>query len=292
MNILTLSAGGAAAIGLIKSFKQLDIRTKIVGCDADPLAAGLCLCDKSYVIQPITPENEKDAWDEITNIIVKEKIDLFLPTSDRNALLFSKYKSQLESLGVKTFISSFDTVNLCRDKFKFWEALNPSFDMPSPIKAVFEKPNIGSGSRNMSLITANNGCTLWEYLPGKEYSVDVFCDNNNNIICTSVRERVGVKAGISVKGKIINHDYLKEESNRLCKFLKIKGPCCIQWKEDEHGKPKLIECNPRLGGGTYMTVLAGANPADIYIKLYKNLPLPSIKITPITVTRSYNEHIC
>lgn len=292
MNILTLSAGGAAAIGLIKSFKQLSFNTKIIGCDADPLAAGLCLCDKSYVIPPITPKNEDEVWDEITDIIAKEKIDLFLPTSDRNALLFSKHLPELESLGVKTFISSFDTINLCRDKFKFWEKLNPFFNMPSPIEAVFEKPNIGSGSRNMSLITAKNECTLWEYLPGKEYSVDVFCDNENNIIHTSVRERIGVKAGISVKGRIVNNPHIEKESNKLCKHLNIKGPCCIQWKEDKYGKPKLIECNPRLGGGTYMTVLAGANPADIYTRLHKNLPLPSIKITPITVTRSYNEHIC
>lgn len=291
MNILVLSAGGPAAIGLIKSFKLLDIPTNIISCDIDPLAAGFCISDKSYIINPIKPETIKSNWEEILNIIKKEKIDLILPTSDRNSLLISKYKNLLTKLGVKTFISSFDTINVCLDKLKFWEHLNKSFNMPSPIKAVFEKPNTGSGSKNSHLITPQMGCSLWEYLPGNEYTVDVFCDNANNIICTSVRERVGVKAGISVKGKVIYHPYIEKESKRLCKELNIKGPCCIQWKEDTYGTPKLIECNPRLGGGTYMTTLAGGNPAEIYLKLSQNNPINPVTITPITVTRSYNEHI-
>ena len=41
----------------------------------------------------------------------------------------------------------------------------------------------------------------------------------------------------------------------ISKFLQLKGPVCMQMKEDELGSPKFIEINPRFGGGTYFTTL-------------------------------------
>ena len=56
----------------------------------------------------------------------------------------------------------------------------------------------------------------------------------------------------------------------MCRFLDLKGPVCIQMKEDDNGKPKFIEVNPRFGGGTFFTTLAGVNFVEIIISILEN----------------------
>ena len=290
-NVLIQSVGGPAGIGFIKSLRSTDYDIKIIGCDADELASGLYLCDSYYVVSKVNVDNIEIYWQELKSIIEKENINFILPSGDSGLLILSKFKNELIDLGVQIFVSSSNVINLCQDKFKFWQHLNTTFNMPNVIPAVFEKPNIGSGSRGVKLIKPAKGNMLWEYLPGNEYTVDVFCDMDSNSMCTSVRSRLGIKSGISVKGAVIEHKLIETESERLCKKLNIQGPCCIQWKEDINGIPKLIECNPRLGGGTYITSLAGANPAQIYLDLAQGKLITKTIPNKITVTRYFEEHI-
>ena len=51
-NILITSAGSPAAVGLIKSIRELKGKYNIVAVDSDPLAAGLFLADINLVIPP------------------------------------------------------------------------------------------------------------------------------------------------------------------------------------------------------------------------------------------------
>lgn len=295
INVLIQCAGGAAAVGLIKSLRLLDEDINIVSCDSDKLASGLYLSDKHYIVQPITDDNIYLRWTEIKKIIEIEKINFILPCGDHDLLILSTFKDELNDMGVTTFVSSRETIDICRDKYNFWKYCSNSFlspYMPNPVDAVFEKPNVGSGSRGTKLIKAKNDYTLWEYLPGMEYTVDVFCDLDSNVISTSIRKRLGVKAGISVKSEIIRHKQIEEISRLICNSLSINGPCCIQFKEDKNGDPKIIECNPRLGGGTFITTLAGINPAQVYIDLFKGRSI-ELNQQPklITVTRYFEEII-
>ena len=50
INVLIQCAGGAAAVGFIKSLRLLDEDINIVACDSDKLASGLYLSDKYYVV--------------------------------------------------------------------------------------------------------------------------------------------------------------------------------------------------------------------------------------------------
>ena len=285
MNILISSAGGPAAIGLIKSIRDLNQNHNIISIDCDNMAAGLFLSDKYDVIPPI--KELSNPWDIIKDIIIKNNINCILPVDEAVLGLISRHKKYLLDSNIKVWISPLETIKLCNNKFKFWKKLHKKFNMPFIIPNVLQKPDESSGARGVKLISPPEGNHLWEYLPGEEYTVDVFCDHKSISLGTIVRKRNGIKAGISVKGSIIRHKYLENESEKLCKFLKIQGPCCIQWKEDKNGKPKLIECNPRLGGGTYFATLAGVNPAEIYLNNIKTKQFPR----EIKVTRYFEEVI-
>ena len=77
-----------------------------------------------------------------------------------------------------------------------------------------------------------------------EYTIDVFSDMKSNVLSVVPRIRLQTKAGISTKGKIVRDKYIEAQCRKLAKFLKLKGPSCIQMKEDEKRNPKFIEVNP------------------------------------------------
>ena len=74
-NILISCAGGPAAVGAIKSLKQTDFKGNIVTIDCDSLAVGRYLSNINYVVPLSTSKNY---WNEVLNIIVKEKITIIL----------------------------------------------------------------------------------------------------------------------------------------------------------------------------------------------------------------------
>ena len=132
-----------------------------------------------------------------------------------------------------------------------------------------------------------------EYLPGKEFTVDVLSDLSGAPLCAVPRERIETKAGISVKGKIIKNDYIQNLCLDLAKYLNLKGPVCMQLKEDQRGILKFLEINPRIGGGTIMSFLAGINFIEIILKILLGDKIDSDRLTfkEITVLRYYEEVI-
>ena len=281
INVLVTSAGGPAAISWIRSLRRFDSTINIIATDCNKLAAGLYLADHHYVIE--------STYKNIKNVIKKHSINLIIAQSEAELLLLSNHKDELNDMGVKTFVSSQKTIKICYDKLKFYTHCVLDFKLPSLIQAAFEKPDIGSGSRGVELIKAKEGNSLWEYLPGQEYTVDVFCNEESKSLGTVVRKRLKTKAGISVQGEVIRYKEIEKTAEDLCKFLNIIGPCCIQFKEDRQGIPTILECNPRLGGGSYFATLAGVNPAEIYVNLFRNVEVKKQYPNPITVTRYFEE---
>ena len=302
-NILLTCAGGAAAIGVIKSLRDIDFKGKIVTIDSDPLAAGGFLSDSNYTV-PLS--DEPSYWGTVAEIIVREEINLILPTGDADIVHFATHRKILETKGIDVHMSDLDSINICQNKEQFFNECKNEFPLPKTTNwehvsefddtaKIIAKPKRGSGSRGISVydsyldIPVNKSnyseYIFQEYLPGKEYTVDVLCDMMSTPLVSVVRERLQVKAGISVKGNVIRDMNIEQMCSELSKHLKLKGPVCIQLKEADDGSLKFIEVNPRLGGGTYFTTLAGVNFMDIIVNKRLDIPEPM----EITVVRYFNE---
>ena len=300
-NILISCAGGPAAIGAIKSLRDIKFKGNIVTIDCDPLAVGGYLSDI----------NHKNYWNKVLDVIKKENISLIIPTGDSDIKYFSKNKKQLNDLGVVVFMSDYDSIIKCQDKKLFFNFCYPEFPLPftssnyKDLKfPMFAKPEYGSGSRGIKIcnklsdikalekeesVHRSSNYLFQEYLPGQEYTVDVLCSLDSYPLIIVPRKRLQVKAGISSKGQVIRHKQIEDLCKSLCIYLKLKGPVCIQLKNDTKGNPKFIEVNPRLGGGTYFTTLAGVNFLDLMLKIKENQIIKIPKIKEITVLRYYEE---
>ena len=114
-NILISCAGGPAAVGAIKSLKQTDFKGNIVTIDCDSLAVGRYLSNINYVVPLSTSKNY---WNEVLNIIVKEKITIILPTGDSDIKHFSKHKEQLNKQKYKLTKTHIKTMQTYKKKIQ------------------------------------------------------------------------------------------------------------------------------------------------------------------------------
>ena len=311
MNILVSCAGGPAAVGVIKSVLELNDNHKIVAIDCDELSVGFHLADKGYAV-PFSVED--DFWKEVLKIIKKEEINLIVPTGDADIVHFARNKSMLSKINVVNFMSDYKTILNCQNKLSFYEEgkrkgllhLFPetSADWEDIEFPIFCKPKRGSGSRGIELwenerqikdfslidnLHYSSDYIYQEYLPGTEYTIDVFCDLNGNVLSVIPRERLQTKAGISSKGRIIRNKDIEKACTQLCKSFKVKGPVCIQMKDDVSGNPMFVEMNPRFGGGTYFTTLAGVNFMKLMFDIIDSNKIEVAEPKEITVLRYYNE---
>tara|TARA_Y100001937_G_scaffold66668_1_gene91167 strand:- start:332 stop:1246 length:915 start_codon:yes stop_codon:yes gene_type:complete len=301
MNILVTSAGGPAAIGVIKSLRHFDVekKHKIIATDITDLSVGLELADESYIV----PEASKDFFiTSIARIIKDNEIDVILPTGNLEIDQF-----EILSKMTNVFMSDSKTIKLCNDKWKFYEKTKNDFDLPETIteKDSMSLPCVAKpryelgGSRGvvinpdkhqyMSTLESDVEYIYQEVLPGQEYTIDILCDMDSKPLVTIPRKRLQTKAGISSKGEIISNKHIEQECEKMCRFLGLKGPVCIQMKEDDNGKPKFIEVNPRFGGGTFFTTLAGVNFVEIIISILENKKIVINEPKKIKVIRYMEE---
>ncbi len=287
IKILITESGGPAAVGLIKSIKKSNREVYIYAVDCNELSAGNLLADEAFTVAKSTHDNYIK---ELIEIVSRYKINLIIPTGENDLEKISFSKDRFKMNGCEVFCSDTFTIQTCQQKHRFYTYLKTkNINLPLSIRGPFiQKPITGSGSRGIKITESRNEM-IQEYISGKEYTVDVFCDMDSNIVSHVIRERISIKAGISVTGKIIRNEAIKDQVDKVIKELKIKGPSCMQFIVTQLGIPYLIECNPRLGGGTYMSTLAGVNCADIYFDLLESKTPETKEPKEITVTRYFEE---
>jgi len=303
-NVLVPGASAPAGINTIKSLKLANFKGKILSTDSNELSAGFYLSDYNEVI----PEAENEIYmDVLLKIIDKYSIDILMPSSGYDIFPFSENKEKLIKYGAIPIISDRDVLEICRDKILTYNHLNKYFNLPFTTEEVDKinefpiigKPRFGKGSRNivkihdideLNYISKKYSNMIYqEYLPGEEFTIDVLSDMNSKPLISVPRIRLQTRGGISTKGKIILDKDLIEESFKIVEFLKIVGPCCMQVKKDKNNIFKLVEINPRLGGGTIFTTLAGANFPKMIIDLIEGNSINIPTVSEITILRYFEE---
>lgn len=186
--------GGDLMPYTIKYLKRLkNIKLKVIGTDSDNNAAGKYFCDVFY---KVPKGNSKSYISKCTEIIIKENINLVIPTSDEEALALSKKKSFFEGLNTKIACVNYETLKILNDKSKTYEVLSKSGIntakwhlvksneiLIKKINDYYEnyggaviKPSLDRGSRNIFIISKNKNkyidnqnikkfTTVQEFLP-------------------------------------------------------------------------------------------------------------------------------
>ena len=285
-NVMILSAG--RRVELVKRFKraakELKIDSKIIGVDINNLAPALYFCDAKEIIPMI---NEENYLGTLLNICKKYDIKLVVPTIDTELLKISENIDKFEKIGVKVNISTSDVIRICRNKKNTAKWLEENgFNSPRMITdedlsnnnyefPLFIKPLDGSSSINAFKIENKKELDFFkDYVPnpiiqemvfGTEYTIDVFCDFNGQLITVVPRKRLAVRSGEILKGIIDKDRVIIDEIKRIISKLKPYGHITVQCIKSENNVVNILEINPRFGGGAPMSIDAGADsPKNLY----------------------------
>jgi carbamoyl-phosphate synthase large subunit len=279
VNILITAASRRVPLiqAFVQALKRLGVRGNVITSDMNALSPGLYFSDRHYLV-PLT--TDKQYLPIVKSICFKERIHLLIPTIDDELPLFGAHADSFLEMGVRVAVSGAETGVICNDKLKTVEYLGgKGIPVPRtwlPHELVFEnlryplflKPRRGRGSVGAYPINNEtelrfflnyvNAPVVQEFLPGREFTIDVLTDFEGRIISAVPRERLVVRSGVTDRGQTWNNPALLELGVRVAEALQIRGPANIQlkWHED---KGTVFEVNPRFSGGINLTIAAGAD---------------------------------
>jgi len=287
VNILITSI--SRKVWLVKAFKdalrEVGIEGNVISVDTNPLSAALYVSDKHYIVPSSSDPN---FILRILGICKKEKVKLVIPARDGELLLFAKNKDRFEKQKIYVMVSNPKVIKTCNDKYKFYQFLIKN-DIPTPktfLKKqidfhssdypVIVKSRTGSGSKKM--FRAKNkeelkffinyifNPVIQEVIDGREYTVDLFSDFNKRVLTVLPRERIETFSGESYKAKIVKDEQIISLAKNIAQRLETIGHITLQFIKNGDSL-KLIEINPRFGGGAMLGIESGHNTPLLLIKL-------------------------
>jgi len=242
-----------------------------------------------YVFQEcfMVPDVHQPNWVEtLSSIIQKHNIDYVFPAHDDVILALAqnanKFCAQIVSSPLSTCI-------LCRSKVRTYEKFKKLLPVPKIFNKVsevdkfpvFVKPDVGQGSQyaskvdnleTLQVVLRNNpDLIISEYLPGKEYTVDCFTDRRKGLLFCGGRERIRIRAGISMNSKPVDAKtsmLFRKVAKVISDELDFHGAWFFQLKIDSSGSFKLLEIAPRISGTMATYRVLGVNFA--LLSIYEN----------------------
>jgi hypothetical protein len=229
----------------------------------------------------ISDNSDEHAVIEFQDSIKAYAIDYIYPAMDGVLYKFSQYAFLFKG---KIVAPDFDTAKITRSKRLTYLLLRDDIVVPklyehiSDIKdfPVFIKPDVGQGSNGAQRIDNKNilrninltGMLLMEYLPGDEYTVDCFTNENGDLLYVSPRYRKRIKNGISVSSAAASGYAFEEIALKINKRLTQRGGWFFQVKRNREGALVLLEVASRIAGTSAYTRSKGVNLPLLTLFLY------------------------
>lgn len=287
VNILITSV--SKKVWLVNAFKDAftlnGINGNVVCVDVNPLSVGLYAGDNYYIVPPSSDQN---FMSKLMDICKNEGINLLIPTRDDELSLFAENIPTFQNKGVCVMISNQEIIGICNDKYKFYQFLvennysTPKTYLPDQIDLssinypLIIKSRLGSGGKSIFKVESESELIFFlnyvpnpivqEFIDGKEYTIDIFSDFDNNVLTVVPRERIETFCGESYKGRTVEDDEMIEKAKCLAEKLGTIGHITIQCIKND-GEIKFIEINPRFGGGANLGFASGANTPAMLLKL-------------------------
>ncbi len=271
-------------VELIQAFaraaKALKLDASIQVADAEPAFAAACVADRVHRVPRIETD---DYVPTLLDIARRQRIDLLVPLLDIELVALSEARERFAKQGCGVIISSPDVVRTCRDKLLTYEFLTrhqidtPQTWTPEQILhrngheyPYFLKPRYGSASKGNWVLRNQDDleafvprvpdAIIQEFVPGVEHTLDVYTGYDGAPRCVVPRERIEVRGGEVTKARTVKHAGIMETGVRVAQALgDCMGLITIQLILTPQGRIRVIEINPRFGGGVPLAIHAGAD---------------------------------
>ncbi|MFF4737846.1 non-hydrolyzing UDP-N-acetylglucosamine 2-epimerase [Streptomyces sp. NPDC001262] len=286
--VLVTGAGGPAGVAVIEHLRAG--HHMVVAADAEPDTAGHRMADAGA---HLPPGDDPLFGEEVLRLVVDERIDVLVPTVAEELLALHAQAGRLREAGCHVLLPGPEAIALCCDKYAFAQLCTqhgipvPGTSLPHtpmPPGPWIVKPREGRGSRGVHradaaaqagrLAAESPGSIVQTRLTGREFTVDVLCGPDGEVVVQVPRWREQVRGGVSTAGTAFRAPGIEQQVERLVKALGYRGMANVQGCRTEDGTFAFFEMNPRFSGGLPISLAAGADFVEAYIALATGRPVP------------------
>jgi len=282
---------------LLEAFRhamaELDVSGTLVATDQTAASSAFHSADVGEIV-PVVGRIEYIPT--LLELAKKHAVGLLVPLTDLDLRSLARHRDAFAAAGCTVMIGSEKDVKKCRDKARcsdlFGEAGLATIKTCSlkefrlrPFYPCFVKPVRGSGGVGTGLIRNENELRahvatygelllVQEYVPGQEYTIDVYRDRGGTVRAVVPRQRLAVRSGEVSKGITVKDRVLIGAAEDLAgKLDSIWGVFCCQCRRPKGAPPRFFEINPRFGGGVPLSIAAGANMPIYLLQEVLGLPI-------------------
>ena len=314
--ILVSGASGIVGYGILKSLRRYDPSLCLIGTTIydDSIASVFC-----NIFEKAPQTDDPIYFDWLCKIIKKHNVDMIIPGIEADVTAWNEKRALLESTGVIVLLNKPELIELCADKWIFYEKLtsfDSKFAIPTRLKGSFEelkndfgipfllKPRCGFGSKGIVKVEneeiflqhiRNFGAKLMaQPIVGsdeEEFTASAFFDKNSCFLAYMTLKRKLSKDGFTEKAQVVNMEGMTDAIKELAKIFKPVGPTNFQFRLDD-GQLKLLEINPRISSATSIRAAFGYNESAMSVEYFlnnKEIIQPEIKKG--SAIRYIEEHI-
>lgn len=294
MNILVSGASGIVGYGILRSLKKYKKDLKLISSTIyeNSVAQGF-----SDVFEKALKTNDENYITWLITTINKHKIDFIIPSIEADLYCWTKNKEVIESTGAKILLNNIDLINLCQDKWTFYESLNAS-KLPYAIETTLEsnfqtlvdkfglpfllKPRKGFASQGIVIVDSlalflKHQSYIGEKLlvqpivgnAAQEYTTSAFGDGKGGFGCQITLRRTLSSEGFTETAEVYESKKINKAVQDLCKHFKPIGPTNFQFRL-HNDEIKLLEINPRISSSTSIRTAFGYNESLMSVDFFMN----------------------
>lgn len=306
--LITAVGGGTVGESIILALQQSNLKLILYGANITPLTPYLYLLEKGFLVPKA---NLKEYIPKIIDICIKDSINAIIPGNEEELKIIAENEKVFLKNNIVPLINSPALIERCYDKFRQYEYLKrlgilcPKSALPKDKRDFIRthgfpfliKPQRGSGSRNVTLITNdrelreaenyfqknNTKHFFQEFIPSDmgEYTIGVVLTQTGKIIDSIALKRIHegislksrsknknttfvISSGIS-QGLFVDDPKILDEAEKIAVKIKARGPLNIQARLTKEGLC-VMEINPRFSGSTSMRAGIGFNCPELVIR--------------------------
>jgi carbamoylphosphate synthase large subunit len=280
VRVLVTGAGGPAGVSVIRALQARGHH--VVALDADPSAAGLHLANQQHVVPRADDPHYLAALLRVATVTDAQAM---ICTVAEEYRALSSAQEYLREAGLRTLMPEAPAVELCLDKWAFFEHLrDDAFPMPATGLGSAEgipgpwivKPRFGRGSRDVVACTTRAQLAsalrqvpdpiVQTQLAGREFTCDALVDRSGAVVAAAPRWRTETRGGISTKGTTFEDAAVTDLVTMALKGVGLIGPANVQGFVSEDGQVTVHEINPRFSGGLPLTLAAGCDLVEEHLR--------------------------
>jgi carbamoyl-phosphate synthase large subunit len=280
-NVLISSAGRRVALLHIfrRTLQDLGLHGEVMAADMSRLSSAFHAADRAFVVPRCS---DPEFLPTMLELCSRYRVRLVVPTVDPELPVYAANRERFSEIGTTVAISSHEAVTIGWDKAATHSWLTargfptvrqaPAHEVATPNGwsfPVLVKPRIGSASIGVAVVddpiqlrkaTRGGDFLVQAVAPGVEHTIDVLTDGAGKAVCAVPRRRIEVRAGEVSKGVTVRSAPLEELAFAVSNALpEAYAAITVQvFFDQETQEPRVIEINPRFGGGFPLSWQAGA----------------------------------